>query len=182
MRGLQSLAKSPSRVDEPSTISARRAWSAAALSPLWSFDISGGVVYRVSGTETVAGGRARRRATPGTGVHSHGAPRQWCGELSAGRADRRAFPALMVCFDSPHRLRGATSNPFLSVGSASARATHGYPLRTAKRGTRHRGAESLGRRGALIVHRSSCIVRYDPPVKHKLRRHPPLSSFATTGG
>ena len=52
---------------------------------------------------------------------------------------RRALPALIVRFDSPHRLRGATSNTFLSVGSASARATHGYPLRTAKRGTRHRG-------------------------------------------
>src|SRR5688572_28016791 len=52
------------------------------------FGHSDGVVYRVSGTETVAGGRARRRATPGQGVRSRVAPRQWCGELSTKRADQ----------------------------------------------------------------------------------------------
>jgi len=33
---------------------------------------------------------------------------------------------------------------------------------------------------SFIVPRSSFAMI--PPVKHKLRRHPPLSSFATTGG
>ena len=51
---------------------------------------------------------------------------------------RRVLPALIVV--SILRTGYAVRLQFLSVGSASARATHGYPLRTAKRGTRHRGS------------------------------------------
>jgi hypothetical protein len=47
---------------------AARVWSAAERR--WSWAFSAGVVYRVSGTERVAVGCARRRATYGKRVHS----------------------------------------------------------------------------------------------------------------
>ena len=81
---------------------------------------SDGVVYRVSGTETVAGGRARRRATPGkrcafsnrTTSVVRRALYQACRSTRHACQRQTALPGLIVCFDSPHRLRGATSNPF----------------------------------------------------------------------
>jgi hypothetical protein len=96
-------------------------------SGVWT--VSDGVVYRVSGTETVAVGCARRRATHG----------KRCSSLKSHHVSgaESCLPGVQIdsSFDSPHRLRGAPSNAFLSVGSASTRATHGYPLGTAKRGT-----------------------------------------------
>src|SRR5688572_27078785 len=61
-------------------------------------------LYRDSGTETVAGGRARRRATPGKVciLESH--------HVSGAES---CLPGVQIdpscCFDSPHRLRGAAS-------------------------------------------------------------------------